>query len=77
MQHFLSVKDADSIESLLAQALYYKNNPFADQALGKGKRLGCLFLNPSMRTRLSTQIAAQSLMWGQRVGPWNLKREPS
>lgn len=61
MQHFLSVKDADSIESLLAQALYYKKNPFADQALGKGKRLGCLFLNPSMRTRLSTQIAAQQL----------------
>jgi len=61
MQHFLSVKDADSIESLLAQAQYYKKNPLADQALGKGKRLGCLFLNPSMRTRLSTQIAAQQL----------------
>lgn len=30
-------------------------------SLGKGKRLGCLFLNPSMRTRLSTQIAAQQL----------------
>ncbi|MBM3413119.1 MAG: N-acetylornithine carbamoyltransferase [Bacteroidetes bacterium] len=61
MQHFLSVKDADSVESLLAQAQYCKKNPFADQALGKGKRLGCLFLNPSMRTRLSTQIAAQQL----------------
>jgi N-succinyl-L-ornithine transcarbamylase len=61
MQHFLSVKDADSLESLLAQALYYKKNPFADQTVGKGKRLGCLFLNPSMRTRLSTQIAAQQL----------------
>lgn len=61
MQHFLSVKDADSLEFLLAQALYYKKNPFADQTVGKGKRLGCLFLNPSMRTRLSTQIAAQQL----------------
>src|SRR5687768_16466696 len=29
--------------------------------LGKGKRIGCLFLNPSMRTRLSTQVAAQNL----------------
>ena len=31
------------------------------QYFGKGKRLGLLFLNPSMRTRLSTQIAAQNL----------------
>src|SRR2546423_13327414 len=29
--------------------------------MGNYKRLGCLFLNPSMRTRLSTQIAAQNL----------------
>src|SRR5687767_2827297 len=29
--------------------------------LGSNKRIGCLFLNPSMRTRLSTQIAAQNL----------------
>ena len=29
--------------------------------LGKNKRIGCLFLNPSMRTRLSTQVAAQNL----------------
>jgi N-succinyl-L-ornithine transcarbamylase len=29
--------------------------------MGSGKRVGLLFLNPSMRTRLSTQIAAQNL----------------
>jgi N-succinyl-L-ornithine transcarbamylase len=29
--------------------------------LGAGKRIGLLFLNPSMRTRLSTQIAANNL----------------
>src|SRR6188474_3780775 len=29
--------------------------------LGTNRRIGCLFLNPSMRTRLSTQIAAQNL----------------
>lgn len=33
----------------------------ANQNLGKGKRIGLLFFNPSMRTRLSTQIAAQNL----------------
>jgi N-succinyl-L-ornithine transcarbamylase len=33
----------------------------ANKTLGANKRIGCLFLNPSMRTRLSTQIAAQNL----------------
>lgn len=61
MKHFLSVKDAGNIESLIEQGLQYKKNPFQDQLIGKGKRIGCLFLNPSMRTRLSTQVAAQQL----------------
>jgi len=41
--------------------LQYKTNPFVDKTLGSNKRIGCLFLNPSMRTRLSTQIAVQNL----------------
>jgi N-succinyl-L-ornithine transcarbamylase len=41
--------------------LNFKKNPLQSQELGKGKRMGLLFLNPSMRTRLSTQIAAQNL----------------
>ena len=61
MKQFISVKDAGNIEALVKAALHYKANPLADQALGKGKRIGCIFLNPSMRTRLSTQIAAQQL----------------
>ena len=61
MKHFLSVKDAGNIELLIEQGLQYKKNPFQDQLIGKGKRIGCLFLNPSMRTRLSTQVAAQQL----------------
>ena len=32
-----------------------------DKTLGTDKRIGLIFLNPSMRTRLSTQIAAQNL----------------
>ncbi len=39
----------------------YKTDPFKDKTLGANKRIGCLFLNPSMRTRLSTQVAAQNL----------------
>lgn len=61
MKNFLSVKDAGKIDELVQQALYFKKNPFAKETLGKGKRTGLLFLNPSMRTRLSTQIAAQNL----------------
>lgn len=61
MKNFVSVKDVNNIDTLVQQALAYKADPFRDQTLGSQKRIGCLFLNPSMRTRLSTQIAAQNL----------------
>lgn len=61
MRNFISVKDVDNIDALVQNALDYKSNPFRDKTLGVNKRIGCLFLNPSMRTRLSTQIAAQNL----------------
>ena len=51
----------EAIDALVQKALAYKANPFIDKSLGTNKRIGCLFLNPSMRTRLSTQIAAQNL----------------
>lgn len=49
------------MNALVNKALAYKANPLADKALGKGKRMGLIFLNPSLRTRLSTQIAAENL----------------
>lgn len=52
---------AGAIDSLVQKALAFKASPFSGKTLGAGKRIGCLFLNPSMRTRLSTQIAAQNL----------------
>src|SRR6478609_3160042 len=61
MKKFLSVHDVPNIQSLIEKALAYKSNPLTDKALGAGKRMGLLFLNPSMRTRLSTQIACQNL----------------
>src|SRR6476620_8604830 len=61
MKNFTSVHDVPSIDELVIKALSYKNTPFLDKSLGAGKRIGLLFLNPSMRTRLSTQIAAQNL----------------
>lgn len=61
MKKFISVQDAGNINSLVEAALAYKKSPFRDKSLGANKRIGLLFLNPSMRTRLSTQIAAQNL----------------
>jgi N-succinyl-L-ornithine transcarbamylase len=70
MKNFISVHDMLSssnnnagaaINALVAKALAYKANPFADKTLGAGKRIGLIFLNPSLRTRLSTQVAAANL----------------
>lgn len=61
MKNFLSVHDVADINGLIAAALAYKANPLKDQGLGAGKRIGLLFLNPSLRTRLSTQVAARNL----------------
>ncbi len=61
MKHFLSVNEVSNLDHLVSNALAYKANPFKDATLGKNKRLGMLFLNPSMRTRISTQIAAKNL----------------
>lgn len=61
MKQFLSVNDAPDLKGLVQKALGYKANPLADKQLGQGKTMGMLFLNPSMRTRLSTQLAAKNL----------------
>ncbi|MBC7947181.1 MAG: acetylornithine carbamoyltransferase [Chitinophagaceae bacterium] len=61
MKNFVSVTDVNDIDGLVRKALAYKADPFKDKQLGVNKRVGCLFLNPSMRTRLSTQVAAQQL----------------
>ncbi|MBN8836661.1 MAG: N-acetylornithine carbamoyltransferase [Sphingobacteriia bacterium] len=61
MKQFISVNDVTNINALVEKALAYKANPFADKHLGAGKRIGLLFLNPSLRTRLSTQVAASNL----------------
>lgn len=61
MQHFLSVKDAIDVQALVKEALLYKKAPYADKHLGKNRTMGLLFFNSSLRTRLSTQRAAQNL----------------
>jgi N-succinyl-L-ornithine transcarbamylase len=61
MKHFTSVDDVESIDALIRSAGAFKAGPFKARGLGADKRIGLLFLNPSMRTRLSTQIAARNL----------------
>ncbi len=61
MKQFISVHDVANINALVQKALAYKANPLVDKTLGAGKRMGLIFLNPSLRTRLSTQIAAENL----------------
>ena len=73
MKKFISVKDVPDINALVSKALKYKSDPFRDKALGENKRIGCLFLNPSMRTRLSTQVAAQNL--GMEAIVFNVDKE--
>ncbi|HEX3025487.1 MAG TPA: acetylornithine carbamoyltransferase, partial [Chitinophagaceae bacterium] len=73
MKQFISVNDVPDINALVKKALAYKANPFADKALGAGKRIGLLFLNPSLRTRLSTQVAASNL--GMEAIVFNVDKE--
>jgi N-succinyl-L-ornithine transcarbamylase len=73
MNHFISATDVTNIQQLVNQGLQYKSNPFLDAQLGKGKRIGLLFLNPSLRTRLSTQVAAANL--GMEAIVFNVDKE--
>lgn len=80
MKHFTSVYDLPSLEEGLKQAFIVKNNPYDFQDLGKNKTMILLFFNSSLRTRLSTQKAAENL--GMKVmvldvnqGAWKLETE--
>lgn len=73
MKQFISVNDVTDIDALVKKALQYKANPFLDRALGADKRVGLLFLNPSLRTRLSTQVAAKNL--GMEAIVFNVDKE--
>ena len=61
MKNFTSVEDINNLQSMIKKALQIKENPLAEPNKGKGKSIGLVFLNSSLRTRLSSQIAAQNL----------------
>ena len=60
MKHFTSIEDVGDPEPLVRQALAFKQKPWQPH-LAAGKKVGLIFLNPSLRTRLSSQVAAQNL----------------
>lgn len=80
MRHFTSVTQLGELSKALDEAKYIKQNPFADQALGKNRTLLMIFFNSSLRTRLSTQKAAMNLGMNVMVldvnqGAWKLETE--
>lgn len=80
MKHFISLHDVDNVQELVQEGIRQKANRFADQALGKNKTIGLIFFNQSLRTRLSTQKAAENLgmnvlMMNVGQDSWQLEME--
>src|ERR1700733_6875280 len=73
MKLFSSVHDVPNVKALIDEALQLKKNPYAYQHLGKNKTMALVFLNPSLRTRMSTQKAALNL--GMNVMVLNIDKE--
>ena len=70
MKQYLSIQDIVDLEGLVKLALDFKAHPLSKQNLGKNKNLLLLFSNPSLRTRLSTELAGKNL--GMSVTTMNL-----
>lgn len=73
MKLFSSVNDVTDLNQMVQLALEQKKSPYAHQDLGKNKTIGLVFLNPSLRTRMSTQKAALNL--GMNVMVLNMDKE--
>ena len=71
--NYISIKNIDSLNKWVKEALKIKKKPLKNKKLGKNKTLGMLFFNPSLRTRLSTQKAALNL--GMNVMVMNFTNE--
>ena len=61
MKNYLTLKDIPNLQQAVDQVIALKKEPYSNEYLGRQKTLGMLFFNPSLRTRLSTQKAAQHL----------------
>jgi len=61
MKHYTHINDLENLQQTVQEALFLKKNELQFESLGKGKTICLLFFNNSLRTRLSTQKAAQNL----------------
>lgn len=73
LKHFTAIDDVADVPGLVQKALDFKNNRGFDPQLGKGKTIGLVFMNPSLRTRISSQKAARML--GAEVIVMNMDKE--
>jgi N-succinyl-L-ornithine transcarbamylase len=79
MKNFISPHSLTDINSIVKEAIVLKNSTAEHGQVGKGKTMILLFFNSSLRTRISTQIAAEQL--GMNVlsmdmsASWNLEFE--
>jgi len=73
MKLFSSVHDVPNVNALVKEALQLKQFPYAFKSLGENKTIALVFLNPSLRTRMSTQKAALNL--GMNVMVLNIDKE--
>ncbi len=82
MQNFLSIDSHTDPVQLLERALARKRDPLALRDFGDGQTLGLIFMNPSLRARMSTQKAATNLgMNGIALNAggaesWKIETEP-
>jgi N-succinyl-L-ornithine transcarbamylase len=79
MNNFTSVNDVTNPNKLVQQVLEIKNNA-GQSTMGKNRSLALIFFNPSLRTRMSTQKAAQNIRMDVTVmninaDAWNIEFE--
>jgi len=61
MNNFTHISDIEDLQVAVKEAIDLKQDELKYKSLGKGKTICLLFFNNSLRTRLSTQKAAQNL----------------
>jgi N-succinyl-L-ornithine transcarbamylase len=59
--HFYSADSVNNIDAFVNKAIDMKKNTASFNGKMKGKKMTLIFFNPSLRTRLSTEFAAQEL----------------
>ncbi|MEL7833935.1 N-acetylornithine carbamoyltransferase [Fodinibius sp. Rm-B-1B1-1] len=79
MNNFTSITDVKNPNKLVQQVPSIKNNG-VESKVGKHKSLALIFFNPSLRTRMSTQKAAQNIgmdvtVMNINADAWNIEFE--